>query len=165
MMWLDILALIIVIGFALAGASSGGTRQLLRLGAAIAAVLVAPWLAPYLAGPLAATFPELPLVVITGLSVILCSVMIYLILALIARLITDVIIKSSTILTVADQALGFGLGLVTATILLLIIGHVLLAIQPSLTQFDLVESRYLSLVQSVPIRDLLQLARAEAHVM
>lgn len=165
MMWLDILALIIVIGFALAGASSGGTRQLFRLGAAIAAVVCSPWLARSVAGPLAATFPELPMIAITGISVILSAIAIYLVLAIIARLITDVLIQSSSILTLADQALGFALGLITATILLWMVGHALLAIEPSIHQIHIEDSRYLALVQSLPLRDLLQLAQVETHLL
>lgn len=165
MMWLDILALIIVIGFALAGASSGGTRQLFRLGAAIAAVICSPWAARSIAGPIAATFPELPVIAITAISVILSAIGIYLILAIVSRLITDVIIKSSTILTVADQVLGFALGLVTASLLLWLIGHAILALEPTLQQFDIVDSRYLGIVQHMPLRDLLQLAQVEMSLL
>lgn len=165
MIWLDILALIIVIGFALAGASSGGTRQLFRLGAAVAAVVCSPWAARSLAGPLAATFPELPVIAITGISVILSAIGIYLILAIVSRIITDVIIKSSTILSVADQVLGFALGLVTAGLLLWIVGHAILAIQPTLTQNEIVDSRYLAIVQYMPLRDMLQLAQVEMHLL
>lgn len=164
MMWLDILALIIIIGFALAGASMGGTRQLFRLGAAVAAVIFAPMGARYLAGPLAATVPELPVVAITGISLICAAILIYLVFTIIARLITDVIIKSSTILTMADQALGLGLGIVTAAVLLLIIGYGLLALQPSLTDINFEDSRYLAVVQTFPVRDLLQLAHIETHL-
>jgi len=105
------------------------------------------------------------MIAITGISVILSAIAIYLLLAILSRLITDVIIESSTILTVADQVFGFALGLVTAAILLWMVGHALLAIAPSLPNIEMDDSRYLALVQSLPLRDLLQLAQVETHLL
>lgn len=164
-MWIDIVALIVLIGFAIAGARMGGTRQLVRLGAAIVAVIFAPVVATMLSGPIGSTFPTLPLIVIKGISLICGSVLIYLTITLIGRLVTDVIIRASTVLTTIDHAVGFGLGLVTASILLLIIGQGLLAMQPSLQDLALDESRYLAIVRDIPIRSLLHLAHIESRLL
>lgn len=164
-MWIDVLALVILIGFAIAGARMGGTRQLVRLGAAIVAVLFAPLVATFLSGPIAGTFPTLPLLAIKGISLIAGSVLLYLTFTLIGRLLTDVIIRASSILTVVDHALGFGLGLLTAAILLMIIGQGLVAMQPSLPDLSLDQSRYLSMVREIPLRSLIELAHIETRLL
>lgn len=164
MMWLDILAFIILLGFAAAGATTGGTAQLLRLGAALCAVVGAPLASKTLAGPLAATFPELPTLAITGMSLILSAVLIYLVLALITHFVTEIIIKSSAVLTAADRAVGLGLGIVKALVLLFIVGHGMLALRPSMPDLGLDDSRYLALVETVQIKELIQAARIESHL-
>lgn len=164
MMWLDILALVIVLGFAAAGATTGGTSQLLRLASAVAAVIFAPLTSKAIAGPIAATFPELSTLAVSGISLIVAAILIYLVLALITHFIAEVVIKSSTVLTAADRALGLGVGIVKAAVLLFIIGHGMLALRPSMPQLGFEESRYLALVETVQIRDLLQATRIENHL-
>lgn len=155
MMWLDIVALVIVFGFAALGAHSGGTAQVLRIGGAIVAMILAPLCSRHLTGPIGATFTELPPPAIAGLAFIASAVLLYLIFALITYFITEVVIKSSAVLTAADRAIGFGLGMMKAALLLFIVGHGLLALQPSMPDAKLEESRYLAIVETVKIRDIL----------
>lgn len=164
MMWIDILAFIILLGFAAAGATTGGTAQILRLGAAICAVIGAPIASKQLAGPIAATFPELPTLAITGISLITAAVLIYLVLALITHFISEIVIKSSAVLTAADRAVGLGVGIIKAVVLLFIVGHGLLALRPSMPDLQLENSRYLAMVETVQIKELLQAARIESHL-
>lgn len=164
MMWLDILAFMVLLGFAAAGATTGGTAQILRLGAALLAVIGAPIASQYFAGPIAATFPDLPTLAVTGASLIAAAILIYLVLALISHLIAEVIIKKSTVLTAADRAVGLGLGLVKAAILLFIIGHGMLALRPSMPDMGFEDSRYLALIETIQIKELLQAARIESHL-
>lgn len=164
MMWIDVLAFIILLGFAAAGATTGGTKQILRLGAAVCAVVGAPFASKQLAGPIGATFPELPTMAVTGISLIAASVLIYLVLALLTHFVSEIIIKSSAVLTAADRAVGLGLGIVKATVLLFVIGHGLIALRPSMPDLRLENSRYLAMVETVQIKELLQAARIETHL-
>lgn len=155
MMWLDILALIIIFAFALNGARTGGTAQILRVGAALVAMLLAPLCSRHLVGPIGATFTELPALAISGLAIISAAILLYLIFALITYFVTEVIIKASAILTAADRAVGFGLGMLKALLVLFIIGHGLLALRPSMPEESMDGSVYLGIVDTVKIRDII----------
>lgn len=156
MNWLDLFALIIIFAFAALGARSGGTAQILRVGAAIVAMILAPLCSRHLAGPIAATFPELPPMAVTGVAIISAAVLLYLIFALITYFVTEVIIKSSAILTAADRAVGFGLGMLKATLILFIVGHGLIALRPSLPPESIEGSVYLEIVDTIKIRDIIE---------
>lgn len=165
MMWIDLLAIVVIIGFAAAGAATGGTAQLLRLGAAIAAVLFSPVASRHLAGPIGATFPELPALAISGMALISAAILIYLVLALLTHFIQEVVIKNSAVLTAADRAVGLGVGLLKAFVLLFIVGHGMLALRPSMPDLQLDESRYLALVETVQIRELIEATRIENRLL
>lgn len=165
MMWLDLLAIVIILGFAAAGASTGGTAQLLRLGAAITAVIFAPMASRHLAGPIGATFPELPALAVSGIALISAAVLMYLILALITHFLQEVVIKNSIVLTAADRAVGLGVGILKAFVLLFVVGHGVLALRPSMPELKLDDSRYLALVETVQIRDLIDATRIESRLL
>lgn len=164
-MWIDLVALLVVMVFAMAGAASGGTGQLLRIAAAVCAVVFAPVAARALAGPIGGALPELSASGVLGVGLIAGAGLIYFSLSLLVWVVTDLLIKRIVVLNLADRALGLTLGLVKAAVLLFVLGHGLLALQPTWGQPAVDNSRLVLLVGKVRVERLVDVRAIEQRLL
>lgn len=164
-MWIDITLLSLVGLFAVFGLWQGGTGQILRIFAAVTAVIGAPLAARQLAGPIGGLFVDLPPAAIYGIALIAGAVAIYLTLSVIIYVITDIIIDSSTLLTAADRLVGLAFGLLKGTILVFVISHGLIALSPSFPELGVERSEVVHTVRKIRVDALIDIPSIESRLL
>lgn len=164
-MWIDVTLLSLIGLFAVFGIWQGGTAQILRILAAVAAVIGAPLAARELSGPMGGLFVDLPPAAVYGISLIAGAICIYLVLSIVIYFITEVIIDSSTLLTAADRLVGLAFGLLKGTILVFVISHGLIALSPSFPELRVQESEVVRTVGKIRVDALIDIPSIESRLL
>ena len=138
MNWVDLIILITLVFGLVNGFREGFVRIVIGFGALIIAFLTASWFHGYATGYLA------PLIGAGVLASVLGYALVFVVVVLLGSLIAAVLVRALGLvgLTVVDRVMGAGLGVVRATVTLVIASMVLMAFAPNRMPAGVRDSRF-----------------------